>query len=305
MNKIDKIKVLANAKINLSLKILGKLPNGYHLLHTVMQSVSLGDKLEIKLNNNNIINITCDNADIPTGEKNIAYKAAKVFFKEISSFKNIDNIGVDIFINKNIPEQAGMAGGSADAAGVLFGLNKIFDDFFDKQKLCSMGASLGADVAFCVKGGCQICTGRGEIMQAINGLDKISNCYIVVTKPKVNVSTPFAYGEYDKLPIKKDYDEQAFVNSLKNGENIASLMFNAFEEVIAGKQEYNSIFKAKEILLENGALGAIMTGSGSAVFGIFESKQKAEKAKSELENQQDFIKTQIVLPCENSCSVIE
>lgn len=303
MDKIDKIKVLANAKINLSLKILGKLPNGYHLLHTVMQSVSLGDKLEIKLNNNNnIINITCDNADIPTGEKNIAYKAAKVFFKEISSFKNIDNIGVDIFINKNIPEQAGMAGGSADAAGVLFGLNKIFDDFFDEQKLCSMGASLGADVAFCIKGGCQICTGRGEIMQDINGLN---NCYIVVTKPKVSVSTPFAYGEYDKLENKKSYDEQAFVNSLKNGENIAPLMFNAFEEVIAGKQEYNSIFKAKEILLENGALGAIMTGSGSAVFGIFESKQKAEKAKSELENQQDFIKTQIVLPCENSCSVIE
>lgn len=297
---MKKIKILANAKINLSLKILGREPSGYHLLHTVMQSVGLGDRLEIELeeSKNNNINIACNDKNIPTGEKNIAYKAALLFLEKLGRTADIN-----IFIHKNIPEQAGMAGGSADAAGALFGLNKLFDSPFDNNTLCEMGASLGADVAFCVKGGCQVCTSRGEIMQSVKGLQ---NCFIVVVKPEVSVSTPFAYGEYDKLENKKDYDEQAFLSALENRDisKTASLMFNAFEEVIADREEYDSIFKAKKIMLENGADGAIMTGSGSAVFGIFTDKTKAETAKSECLKQEDFIRTEIVLPSEYSCCVI-
>lgn len=259
--------VKAYAKVNLFLDITGRLENGYHTLNTVMQQIDLYDIVTVEVNDSGEISIACDNPAVPCSEKNIAYKACRLF-SEISE----KNIGAKINIQKNIPLEAGMGGSSTDGAAVLTALNEIYGSPFTTAQLCEMGAKLGADVPFCILGGTAVCTGIGDIMKPVTCM----NDYILaVIKPDFSCSTPLAYKTYDENPVPKNTDFEDFVSALPYGhEKWSGKMYNVFEKL------YNSseIREVTSALIKNGAADAILTGSGSAVFGLFKNKEEAKIA---------------------------
>lgn len=272
---LETIKMPAYAKINLFLDITGVLPNGYHSLNNIMQQIALHDKVTISFEETaeTVIEITCDDPQIPSDERNIAYKAANLFLtKQGRSGK------VKVEIEKHIPVMAGLGGSSTDGAAVLTGLNRLCGDPFSKKELEAMGTELGADVPFCIRGGCAYCKGIGEIMTDIMGIEK---CSILIVKPDFSCNTAAAYKQYDKNPIKARPEPEKLLNALKNVElpEAAAELYNIFEEL-------NSVQKITEIknaLISNGALGAALSGSGSAVFGIFPDKEIALKALQSLD----------------------
>ena len=185
-----KIELRANAKINLFLDILAKLPNGYHSLFMVMQSVSLADTVTVQENGEGIIRLTCSEPALPTDSKNIAYRAAQAFLEEAG----LSGRGVDIHIEKNIPFEAGLAGGSADGAGVIVGLDRLFETDMGTQKLCDIGLKIGSDVPFCIAGGTMLSQHTGGIL---SHLPPLKSCFVVLAKPATGVSTARAYGDFD------------------------------------------------------------------------------------------------------------
>jgi len=259
--------VKAYAKVNLFLDITGQLENGYHTLNTVMQQVNLYDIVTVETTTDDKIEINCDNPAIPCNEKNIAYKACK-FFSEVLG----KNFGARITIEKHIPVEAGMGGSSTDGAAVLTALNEIFNLPFTTSKLCEMGAKLGADVPFCILGGTAVCTGIGDIMKPVICM----NDYVLaIIKPDFSCSTPTAYKAYDENPVPINTDFEDFVSALPYGyEKWSGKMYNVFEKL------YNSseILEVTSALIKSGAADAILTGSGSAVFGLFKNKEEAKKA---------------------------
>lgn len=270
---MESLSILAPAKINLMLDVTGKRSDGYHTLITVMQTISLADTLEITANNNGRISIECDNNSIPTTENNIAYKAAAKFF-EYSQKQG----GVHIKINKKIPTEAGLGGGSADGAAVLVGLNKLFNTHLTVDELCCIGVKIGADVPFCIVGGTKLCCGIGEIMSDIPALE---NCYIAIGKGKTGISTQLAFAEIDKKGfgknvIKKGYD--GTVNS------VLSIGKNIFEEVI----DNDDVKFLKHLFEQNGAVYSALSGSGSAVFGLFCDVEAAKKSVLTLSEKNYF-----------------
>lgn len=269
---MEKIKLLAPAKLNLSLDIVGKTNDGYHLLETVMQAVTLFDEIIIQKAESGI-NVFCDSCDIPDGKKNIAYKAANLFFDYTDK-----PFGINISINKKIPSQAGMGGGSSDAAAVLYGLNKMAGSGFSDDILLALAKKAGADVPFCINGGTMLAEGIGEVLTPIKSVE---SCFFVIVKPKLCVSTRAAFEAADKGAIKRHPDTQKLVAFLNEGDiNAASKYFyNVFEEVTSE----NELYRIKKIMLEQGGFYAAMTGSGSAVFAICSDKNKALFLKSFLE----------------------
>ncbi len=257
----------APAKINLALDILGRRQDGYHFIDTVMQAVDLCDEVELALTGGGI-EVECLGMKLPAGEGNTAYRAARLFF-ERTGLKS----GVKIRIDKRIPAGAGLAGGSADAAAVLVGLNALLQAGLTVRELCEIGVKVGADVPFCILGGTARIGGIGE---KLTPLPALCGCWFVVVKPAVSVSTAEAYRAFDEKGSKGKGDIDAVVRAVAKGdiESIGSLAFNAFEDVI----ELEDVMRAKEELLSRGALGAAMSGSGSAVFGIFDEKGAAERA---------------------------
>lgn len=268
---MESISVKAPAKINLFLDIVGKLPNGYHEIESVMQTVDLFDY--VKVEKDDEITVDCNN-NAPEGENNIAFKAAKLFFErtEIKS-------GAKISIDKRIPMQAGMAGGSADAAAVLFGLNKIFDEPISEKELCEIGAKCGADVPFSIKGGTMLAEGIGE---KLSSLPEMADCWLVIVKPDISMSTPESYKYYDehRLCALEHPELSAFLSALEENDpaSLSEKLYNVLEHTVKDP----IIGKIKSEMLSLGALGSMMTGSGTAVFGIFDSVHKAVFAKNAL-----------------------
>lgn len=275
------ITIAAPAKINLFLEITGKRNDGYHLLSMVMQTVGLYDDVTVTLDpDGDEISVSCNQGAIPCDSSNTAYRAALAFFEAAGMEKQ----GVGIKIKKRIPFGAGMAGGSADAAAVLVALNELTGAGLSPEELAEAGESVGADVPFCVMGGTMNCSGIGTIMSP---LPDMPDCRIVVVKPELAISTPEAYRKADE----KGYDllrrNDEIVSGICNGSihSIAEHLFNRFED-ITGNEEIEHI---KEKMMKYGALGAVMTGSGSAVFALFDDDKLADTCENHLHEMYDNV----------------
>ena len=258
----EKITMAAHAKLNLYLDIVGRRVDGYHLLETVLQSVDLCDIVEVSAAREGIL-VSCSNPEIPTGEKNICHKTAKRFAERVGG-----NFGAKIHIEKRIPDGAGLGGGSADAAAVLYALNELNGLPMRSDELLQLAAEIGADVPFCLTGGLAVCRGIGEVIEPLKPLPE--RFYLIV-KPNFRCPTQDAYKLYDDAPVPAKNELEAFCNA---GLRYPELLYNVFEEVY-GNVEISSI---KEKLRETGALGSCLTGSGSAVFGVYETALQAASA---------------------------
>ena len=261
----------AFAKLNLTLDVLVKRPDGYHDIKSVMQAISLRDDVQIDIDTGAPWCLECTDDTIPCDDTNLAWKAAKVFL--YATGKTVD--GLRIHITKRIPAQAGLGGGSADAAAVLRGLNKHFGNPLSILALAELGASIGSDVPFCVLCGTAIAEGRGERLRK---LPNMPDCVFVICKPDFSVSTPELYKKIDETVIAKRPDHQAMESALVSGDlgGVAENLCNVFDPVVtADHLELNYI---KSILNSYGSLAQQMTGSGSAVFGIMPSFEYAAVA---------------------------
>ena len=251
----------AYAKINLTLDVLGKREDGYHDLKSIMQTVSLQDDIEIDVGTGKSWCLKCDKDGIPCDERNLAWKAAKVLCDALDQ----DPDGLEIRITKRIPSQAGMGGGSSDAAAVLRALNKHFGNPLSLDALAELGAQVGSDVPFCVVGGTCMCEGRGERLRK---LPDMPDCTFVICKPPFPVSTPELFRKIDGVAIVDRPDHAVMENALLGGDlnQVAHHVCNVFDPVVtADHEELDAI---KSIFRQQGAIGCQMTGSGSATFAI-------------------------------------
>ncbi len=272
---MNEIKLNAYAKINLTLDIIGTRNDGYHLLSSVMQSLSLCDEVFVKKSDK--ITIFCDRDDVPCDERNIAFKAAVKFF-EYTKIKS----GAEIHLKKAIPSQAGLGGGSADGAAVLIALNFLYDAALSEGALCLIGSQVGADIPFCLKGGTLLAEGIGEMLSP---LPSLNDCYIVIAKPDFGIDTKAAYRAFDEALEVPDCKTPEFVKALGGKLNdIAPKVNNMFEVCLNNPQ----IEAIKVKLLSHGALGASMSGSGSAVFGIFDNLERANECCKHLKERGFF-----------------
>ena len=266
---MDLYEVRAHAKINLGLDITGVREDGYHLLRTVMQNISLADRLELSPVRSGQIIIETTNRFLSTGPKNIAYKTARLVLDEYGIKE-----GVLIKIDKKIPIAAGLAGGSADAAATLIALNMMFRLNMSPERMCELGVALGADVPFCIIGRTALAEGIGEKLTL---LPEMPECRIVLVKPSFGLSTKTVYQAFDSCTLREHPNIDLVTEGLKNGDltQICRNMGNVLEQVsFAEHPELNEI---REKLLEGGALGARLSGSGPTVFGIFDDKEKAKQ----------------------------
>ncbi len=284
------MKVKAAAKINLMLDVLGVLPNGYHSLFMIMQSVDCYDFIRVDRINGEEIKIVTDDKRVPTDEKNIAYKAAKVFFEENGI---LSDKGIEIEIEKHIPMAAGLAGGSADGAGVIFALNKLFGTNLSQRELCEIGEKVGADVPFSLHGGTALCTDIGGV---IAPLPDIEECYIVLCKPPVDVSTLGAYKLIDSAKRLRHGDRIGMLNAVKrrDWQSAYPKAMNVFEQVIEIPQRPY----IKAFMKRCGAKLALMSGSGACIYGVFENRAQAEKCAEELKKKYDEVF--LTVPCKKS-----
>ena len=251
----------AYAKVNLTLDVLGKRPDGYHDLQSVMQTISLRDDVEIDIGTGKPWKLLCSRDDIPCDERNLAWKAAKVYCEAL----NKDPNGIEIRITKRIPSQAGLGGGSADAAAVLRGLNEYYGNPLSIMALAELGSQVGSDVPFCVVGGTAMVEGRGERLRM---LPAMPDCVFVVCKPDFSISTPELFKKIDEKTIAKRPDNRAMESALLAGdlEKVCQNVFNVFDPVVTA--EHNELNYIKSLLHQYGAAAYQMTGSGSAVFAI-------------------------------------
>ncbi len=269
------ITVRAYAKINLHLDVTAKRKDGFHDVQNVMQSVSLCDIVTVDAISEKDIIIECNKPDVPTGENNIAFKAANLFFEKSGICG-----GAKIFIEKHIPMAAGLAGGSADAAGALIALNRIFGEPFDLNGLCEIGRKLGADVPFCIAGGCFYSDGKGDVLHDFPKTPE--NAIFVVACGGEGVSTPWAY----KLLDENNNDFKGYISHgteklrealLDGGEEYKKCIFNLFEKSVLPCRPIAC--EIKETMLINGADNAMMSGSGPSVYGIFSTVEQAKTAE--------------------------
>ncbi|MDJ0659523.1 MAG: 4-(cytidine 5'-diphospho)-2-C-methyl-D-erythritol kinase [Crocosphaera sp.] len=281
--------LIAPAKINLYLEIIGDRLDGYHELVMILQTIELGDRLEIRSNGTQGINLHCNHPLVPLDNTNIAYAAAQLMIEQFpQAFANYG--GVDITIDKQIPVAAGLAGGSTDGAAVLVGLNLLWELGLTIPQLQRLGEKLGSDVPFCVSGGTAIATGRGEKLDPIPDLD---NLWVVLAKyNNLSVSTPWAYKTYkqqfgesyinDTIGVQSrtyQLHSGSFVQAISNkdGTKIGQLLHNDLEKVVL--PEYPQVAQLKEILQQAGGLGTMMSGSGPTVFTLCQSQSEAEMIK--------------------------
>ena len=254
------------AKINLTLDVLGRRPDGYHDVEMIMQTLNLFDLVLVDKIHRGIY-ISTNLKYLPDNDKNIAYQAAQVFFEK-TGIKG----GAKIMIHKNIPVAAGLAGGSGNAAAVLLSLNMLFNAGLSLDELCEIGKELGADVPYCIRGGTHLSKGIGELLTP---LPAITPAYVLLVRPTVNVSTGAVYEEIDSAEIKNRPDTDGMIEAIsKNDINaVAQKLCNVMESVT--EKMYPIIGGIKKKMLKNGALGALMSGSGPTVFGIFDDYGKA------------------------------
>ena len=275
MGNIQQLKALA--KINLGLDVLGRREDGYHNVRMVMQTIYLYDNITIRRTKESGITLESNLYFLPNDEGNIAYKAAKLLMDE---FQIQD--GVHITLDKHIPVAAGLAGGSANAAAVLVGMNRMFSLGLSEEELMERGVNLGADVPYCVMRGTVLAEGIGEELTRLSALPK---CYILIAKPGISVSTRTVYEKLDALSITEHPDIDGVIKGLENQDlkAIASSMGNVLEQVTV--DAYPIIEKIKDVMKEQGALNAMMSGSGPTVFGIFRDRRTAKEAFTKVKAQ--------------------
>ncbi len=274
----------AYAKLNLTLDILRRRDDGYHDLDMVMQTVSLHDTVTLTCGTGTgDIVVHSDCGTLPNDARNIAYRAADCFFQQTQILCD----GVDIHIAKRIPMEAGMAGGSADGAAVLRGLRTHYAPQMSMETLAEIGALVGSDVPFCVHGGTMLAQGRGEILSP---LPSLPHCHICVCKPGFGLSTPALFGRVKPETFAENPSGLAMEQGLKTGDLrlISQEMTNAFETLLA-PEEALEIFAIQKTMAQAGALGAMMTGSGPTVFGLFVTQTQAQQAQSLLKNGTRFV----------------
>ena len=267
----------AHAKVNLYLDVLRKREDGYHDILTIFQSISLADELVIERSEG--IWVECDVPGLPSGEMNLAYRAAKLL-KETAGLK----AGVRIEIHKRIPIGAGLGGGSADAAAVLVGMNELFNLNLPRGTLMELGSEIGADVPFCILGGTALGEGIGN---RLTKLPFIGEVWFLLLNPAIHISTGWAY---KNLRLTKPRGNANILiqrfKGINSPESVSSLLYNLFETVVF--PEYPEVARLKVRLQESGALGALMSGSGSTVFVIFRSREEAETACELLRGEVPF-----------------
>ncbi len=270
------IKVKAYAKINLMLDILSLLPNGYHDLFMIMQSVSLFDTVTVKETDSQDIDITCTVPGIPLDEKNIAHKAATAFF----NYTEIDNPGISIRLEKHIPHAAGLAGGSADGAAVIFALDKLFGTKLRDKELIKIGEIVGSDVPFCLLGGTMMAQYTGTIL---SHLPSYKENYIIIVKPDQGVNTGEAYRAFDTAEKVRHLDTKGMLTAVIGGDKVGiyQRVGNVFEQFI----DVPDRTVIKSIMRNHGCECTCMSGSGPSVFGIFSDKDSAENCLKELLKQ--------------------
>ncbi len=264
----------AYAKLNLTLEVGEKRTDGYHELRSVMTSASLCDVVDVEKTAE--VTLVCDRADLPTDRRNLAVKAAEVFFAETG----MDG-GCNIRLDKRIPSEAGLGGGSSDAAAVLRALRTLYAPELPDGELEAIGARVGSDVPYCIRRGTVLCRGRGESM---TDLTDMPACRYVIVKPKEAFSTGVMYGAIDAENPPRRHTTDALTAGLTHGdlEAVAANLYNTFEAVVPA---ISAVWTARRELLNCGALNAMMSGSGSAVFGIFASPEQAERAFDTLQKR--------------------
>lgn len=275
---MDKVIIKCPAKINISLDVVGKREDGYHLLKTIMQNVSLFDEVTVKKSPEGI-NLYCNNGNVPCNSSNTAYKAASIMMDKFGIKE-----GVDIIIEKRIPISAGLAGGSTDAAGVIKAMNELFELGLANEDMMKLGIKIGADVPFCILEDTALAEGIGEVLTPIGPLDEV---WFVLAKPDISVSTMEVYSKLriDEIPRHPNTSKLIEYIEKKDIKNMALSMINVLETVTI--KENPVIFDIKNIMMEFHALGSLMSGSGPTVFGIFEDKVSAEKCYNRL---RDYLK---------------
>ena len=275
-------------KINLGLDVLRRREDGYHEVRMIMQTVGLYDLLTMKKRKDDKIKMTCNLAFLPTDERNLVYKAVKLI-KDKYHIKD----GVEIDLNKRIPVAAGMAGGSSNCAAALKGMNELFDLSLLIDELCEIGVTLGADVPYCIWGGTALSEGIGEKLSRVEAMP---DCYILIAKPGISVSTAFVYKNLDLAGLSKHPDIDGMLECLKEKdlEGICDRLENVLETVTV--KEYPIIEQVKTHLMKQGAMGALMSGSGPTIFAIFKDKKTADNALESLRSIKDIKQAYVVRP---------
>ena len=277
--RMDRIELKALAKINLGLDVLRRREDGYHEVRMIMQTIGLSDELEIRKIKQPGIQVETNLYYLPTNENNLVYKAAQLLKDE---FGLRDGIGIRL--RKRIPVAAGMAGGSSDAAAVLWGMNQMYKLGLSRQELMDRGVKLGADVPYCVLRGTALAEGIGEKLSVLPPMPK---CYILIAKPGISVSTKFVYENLHATDLRPEQhpDVDAMIRAMEKKDLglLASRMGNVLETVTV--PAYPVIDEIKRFMVEHGALGAMMSGSGPTVFGIYDTRGKARQAYRELRSR--------------------
>lgn len=268
---MNSIKEKAYAKLNISLDVSSRRQDGYHDMVMVMQTISLFDQVELSLDDSGKVRARTNLPFIPGDERNLAVKAALKFLEATGH----EGQGMFIRIEKKVPVGAGMGGGSSDAAAVLRSLNRLYGSPLSGEQLLELSCAVGSDVAFCVAGGTALATGRGEKLRP---LPPLPDCLFVVCKPEFSISTPELFRKLDQVPLRRHPDTAGLVSAIEQGDlsQMCRRMYNVFEDV--EDRRMRTVSEIKSLLLDHGALGAVMTGTGSAVFGVF----RPEAATGEL-----------------------
>lgn len=258
----------AYAKVNLTLDVLGKRPDGYHDLKSVMQRISLCDEVDLELDTGAPWALDCDQPGVPLDGENLAWRAAEVFFSAVGR----ECSGLHMTIRKRIPSQAGLGGGSADAAAVLRGLNRYYGSPYAPMELADLGAQVGSDVPFCVLGGTALAQGRGERLEV---LPPMPDCWIVLCKPDFGSSTPALYRMLDEIAIPRRPQQEAMIQALRGDDlrGVAEQLCNVFECAVAPL--HPELEEIQALFRQAGAWGVQMSGSGSAIFGIVDREEAA------------------------------
>ncbi|WP_051083345.1 4-(cytidine 5'-diphospho)-2-C-methyl-D-erythritol kinase [Propionispira raffinosivorans] len=275
MNVLKTLKVDAYAKINLTLDILSKRPDGYHDVSMVMQSIGLCDRIKFSEEpKGSGITLVTNVPGLPCGERNLAYRAAKLMMDTY----HIEQ-GIHMNLTKRIPIAAGLAGGSSNAAAVILAMNEMFCLELSREELCSVGEKIGSDIPFCLCGGTMLAEGRGE---KLTRLPVMPQCYVILAKPPVKVSTAWAYQNYQKEQVKEHPKTDEILSCLaeKNLVGIGKLLCNVLESVTINR--YKEIDMLKKLMLKHGAMASLMSGSGPTVFGLTEDAKTAEHIAEQL-----------------------
>lgn len=281
------MRLQAFAKINLGLDVLGKREDGYHEVRMIMQTIRMYDQLDMRKSVEPGIHLTTNKKYIPVDENNLVWRAAKLMMDTCGIIE-----GVSIHLHKVIPVAAGMAGGSSDAAATLVGMNRLFHCGLSKEKLMELGVQIGADVPYCVMRGTALAEGIGEKLTSLPG---VPMCYVLIGKPGINVSTKFVYGNLHLDEVTDHPDIDGMVQAIRNHDlyGITDRMGNVLESVTC--PAYPVIDEIKAQMMKNGAVNAMMSGSGPTVFGIFDDPDKAEFARDQLKisglSKQTFLTT--------------